>query len=53
MAKKKAKKKAMLELEDVVNSTRRTASGGIDLNFKDEDTNFNTIKFATPDMWRH
>ena len=50
---KKAKKKAMLELEDVVNSTRRTASGGIDLNFKDNDTNFNTFQLASPDMWRH
>ena len=50
---KKAKKKAMLELEDVVNSTRRTASGGIDLNFKDNDTNFNTFQLASPDMWKH
>ena len=50
---KKAKKKAMLELEDVVNSTRRTASGGIDLNFKDNDTNFNTFQLASPDMWIH
>ena len=50
---KKAKKKAMLELEDVVNSTRRTASGGIDLNFKDNDTNFNTFQLASPEMWKH
>ena len=50
---KKAKKKAMLELEDVVNNTRRTASGGIDLNFKDNDTNFNTFQLASPDMWKH
>lgn len=50
---KKAKKKAMLELEDVVNSTRRTASGGIDLNFKDNDTNFSTFQLAPPDMWKH
>ena len=49
---KKAKKKAMLELEDVVNNSRRTASGGIDLNFKDEDTNFNTFQLASPDMWK-
>ena len=49
---RKAKNKAMQELEDVVNSTQRTPSGTININFRDDDSNFNDFKFATPDMWK-
>lgn len=50
---KKEKKKAMRDLEAVVNGTQRLGNGLVNLNFKDDDTNFNRITLASPDMWRH
>jgi hypothetical protein len=49
---KKEKKKAMKELETVINGTQMSLSGGIDFGFKDENTNFNTFNLASPEQWR-
>lgn len=49
---KKEKKKAMQELENVVNSTQRTPSGGINFFGKDPDANFNGLQIAPPSSWR-
>lgn len=48
---KKEKKKAMKELESVINNTQRTPSGVLNMFGKDEDSSFN-LKFASPDMWK-
>ena len=49
---KKEKKKAMKDLEAVINNTKRTSSGLLNMLDADEDTNFRGVQFATPDMWK-
>lgn len=48
---KKEKKKAMKELEDVVNNTQRTPTGTLNLKAADQDSAFN-IRLAPPEMWK-
>lgn len=52
---KKEKKKAMQELENVVNNTQRNPSGGLNLfGGKDPDSNFrgSGLQFAPPETWQ-
>lgn len=49
---KKEKKKALDELEAVVNSTQRTPSGVFNPTRKDSEASFNGLHFASPDLWK-
>lgn len=48
---KKEKKKAIKDLEAVINNTQRTNSGLLDLSAGDDDANFRGVKFAPPESW--
>ena len=49
----KEKKKAMQELESVVNSTQRTPSGALNpFGGNDKDSSFNGLQFAPASSWR-
>lgn len=48
---KKEKKKALTELENVINNTQRTPYGGIDLKGSDPNSIFNGIEIAPQDKW--
>lgn len=49
---KKEKKKAMQELEKVVNNTQRNSFGSLNLFGKDEDSSFNNLQFAPKSAWK-
>lgn len=49
---KKEKKKALEELETIVNSTQRTPSGVFNPRGKDPEASFNGLHFASPDSWK-
>lgn len=48
---KKEKKKALQELENVINGTRRTSGGAINFKTDDPDANFNTLTLAPGGTW--
>ena len=49
---KKEKKKAMQELEKVVNNTQRNSFGSLNLFEKDENSSFNNLQFAPKSAWK-